>query len=103
MCMSKKAGGLGFRDLRGFNLALLGKQCWNLLNNPNALVSRVMKARYYPSSSLLQASRTGGASYAWSGLWEAKENMKDELRWVLGTGQDISIFSDRWLRGKEKG
>lgn len=99
--MTKKSGGLGFRDLRGFNLALLGKQCWNLLNNPNALVSRLMKVRYYPRCSLLQASRTGGASYTWSGLWEAKENMKDGLRWVLDTGLNINIFSDRWLRGKD--
>lgn len=41
MSMSKKKGGLGFRDLHGFNLSLLGKQCWNLINNPNALVSRL--------------------------------------------------------------
>lgn len=99
--MSKKKGGLGFRDLHGFNLALLGKQCWNLISNPNALVSRPLKARYYPNCSLLQAGRTGGSSYTWSGIWEAKEIMKEGCRWVLRDGKSIHIYSDRWLRGKE--
>lgn len=100
MSMTKKQGGLGFRDLYGFNLALLGKQCWNLLKNPNALVSRLLKAKYYPNCSLVQAGRTGGSSFTWSGIWEAKENMKEGLRWVLGDGSSIKIFTDRWLRGK---
>lgn len=43
MSMSKSSGGLGFRDLYGFNLALLGKHCWSLINNPNSLVARVFK------------------------------------------------------------
>lgn len=33
MSMCKSMGGLAFRDLHGFNLALLGKHCWNLLTN----------------------------------------------------------------------
>ena len=43
----------------------------------------------------------GGSSYTWSGIWEAKENMKDGCRWVLGDGKSIHIHTDRWLRGKE--
>lgn len=27
--------------------------------------------------------------------------MEDGLRWVLGNGQNINIFTDRWLRGKD--
>lgn len=99
--MSKSRGGLGFRDLHGFNLALLGKQCWNLINNPGTLVARVLKARYYSDCHLLQARRTGGSSYTWSGIWEAKEVIKDGLRWVLGDGKTINIYTDRWLRGKD--
>lgn len=100
MSMSKKQGGLGFRDLHGFNMALLGKQCWNLLKNPDALVSRILKARYYPNCSLLHANRTGGSSFTWSGIWEAKEFVKDGLRRVMGDGRSIDVFQDRWLRGK---
>ena len=100
MSMSKKNGGLGFRDLHGFNLALLGKQCWHLLQNPDSLVSRLLKARYYQNYSFVQATRTGGASFTWSGIWEAKEFVKNDLRWVLGDGRSIKIYQDRWLRGK---
>lgn len=91
---------MGFRDLHGFNLALLGKQCWNLISKPEALVSRVLKARYFLHCHFLEANRTGGSSYTWSGLWEAKEELKKGLRWVLGDGRSINICKDRWLRGK---
>lgn len=71
------------------------------MKNPSALVSRLLKARYYPNDSFLQARRTGGSSYTWSGIWEAKEHMKSGCRWVVGDGKSINIFYDRWLRGKE--
>lgn len=92
--------GLGFRDIHGFNLALLGKQCWSLINRPNTLVARFLKAMYYPNCHLLQAGRTGGASFTWSRIWQAKENMQSGLRWVLGDGTSINIAKDRWLRAK---
>lgn len=55
MSMTKSMGGLGFRDLYGFNIALLGKQCWNLIDNPDSLVARVFKAQYYNNSTLFDA------------------------------------------------
>ncbi|XP_019184158.1 PREDICTED: uncharacterized protein LOC109179042 [Ipomoea nil] len=45
MCMPKKFGGLGFKRLHEFNLALLAKQGWRLLTKPNTLMARVLKAR----------------------------------------------------------
>lgn len=101
MCMMKNNGGLGFRDIKGFNIALLSKQCWKLVNEPDSLMARVLKAKYYPNSHFLQANRKGGDSYTWSGIWEAKEEMKKGLRWVVGDGKSIKILEDRWLRLKE--
>lgn len=43
----KDARGLGFRDFRDFNLAMLGKQSWRFLLNPEILVTRIYKSRYF--------------------------------------------------------
>ncbi|KAH1048031.1 hypothetical protein J1N35_038815 [Gossypium stocksii] len=42
----KKDGGLGFRNLAKFNIALLAKQGWRLINFPNSLLARVLKNTY---------------------------------------------------------
>jgi hypothetical protein len=36
MGLSKDVGGLGYRDLESFNMALLAKQGWCLIQNPNS-------------------------------------------------------------------
>ena len=41
-------GGLGFKDFRLFNQALLARQAWRLMINPHSLCVQVLKARYYP-------------------------------------------------------
>lgn len=46
--LRKDEGGLGFKDLIAFNTAMLGKQAWRISQNPETLVSKVMKGLYYP-------------------------------------------------------
>lgn len=55
VCLPKNCGGLGLRELRKFNLAMLAKQGWRLLKERNLLVSEVMKAKYYPRLCFLDA------------------------------------------------
>ena len=49
MCAPKEEGGLGFRDLKAFNLALWAKQGWRLQTCTNSFVHRVFKAQYFPT------------------------------------------------------
>ena len=62
--LPKDLGGLGFRNFQEFNDAILAKQCWRLLSDPNSLWARVMKARYFPHCSFWDASKGGRASWA---------------------------------------
>lgn len=48
LCILKINGGLGFRDLEAFNMALLAKQGWRILNNPNSLLFTVLKGNIFP-------------------------------------------------------
>lgn len=100
MCLPKCSGGLGFRSLHGFNMALIGKHIWNFIRHPSSLVARIFKARYFHDSSILQARKGNGGSFIWSGIWEAKEKLCNGYRWILGDGNSIKIFQDPWLRGK---
>lgn len=44
---SKGSGGLSFRNVLAFNLALLGKQGWKFLSNLDTIVSKIFKADTY--------------------------------------------------------
>lgn len=46
-----------------FNLAMLAKQVWRLLSEPDSLCARVLRARYYPNGKLLKARMKSGCLY----------------------------------------
>lgn len=68
MCVRKEAGGLGFKQLRNFNLSMLAKQAWRLLNNDNPLVTACMKAKYYPNGDFLNAKIGVNPNFMWRSL-----------------------------------
>lgn len=97
MGLSKQSGGLGFRDLESFNLALLAKQGWRLLHHPNSLLARVMKAKYYPHQGFLEARLGGRPSFAWRSILNSRELLQEGLIWQVGNGESIHIWHDPWV------
>ena len=103
MSLDRKDGGLGFKDLATFNAALLGKQVWRLLTQPNLLVSRVLKDKYHPRDSLLKCKVAGNASWIWKGLMGARHLIEKGSRRRIGNGKSTHIWEDSWLPDKHQG
>lgn len=68
LCLPKLDEGLGFKDAGMFNITLLAKQWWRLLNGKNLLSSRVLRAKYCSNGSLNMSSRGNHDSFIWSCL-----------------------------------
>jgi hypothetical protein len=96
-CKQKQEGGMGFRNLTTFNQALLAKQGWRLMTDPQSLVATVLKAKYYPQQTFLKAKHNYRPSYSWLSIQKASHILKKGCFWWIGNGKQISIWEDRWL------
>jgi len=65
---SKHSGGLGFKTLRDFNLAMLAKQVWRFHTNHNSLIAKCFKAKYFSHTDILRAKVGNNPNYAWRSI-----------------------------------
>ncbi|XP_031106290.1 uncharacterized protein LOC116010937 [Ipomoea triloba] len=91
LCVPRKFGGLGFKDLRAFNLAMLSKQAWRFLTMPQSLVARIYKARYFPTTSFVDATIGNNPSYCWRSIMAAHTLICSGVRRRIGNGRSTLI------------
>jgi hypothetical protein len=92
MTSPKYMGGLGFRDIEIFNLAMLAKQAWRIMLDLNSLSSRLLKAVYYPNWELLDATLGSHPSQIWRSILDGVDVLKQGLVRRIGSGED----TDPW-------
>ena len=97
MCKAKSNGGMGFRNFQAFNLAMLAKQWWRFLSNPDSLCAKVYKVRYYPNGDVLNSKLGCNPSYTWRSIFKGLEVIRKCTRWRIGNGSLIHIWEDKWL------
>ncbi|XP_058783721.1 uncharacterized mitochondrial protein AtMg00310-like [Vicia villosa] len=97
LSMPKSVGGMGFKNLSAFNYAMLSKQAWRLMINPDNLVSRLYKARYFPNCDFLESAIGHNPSYVWRSIWSSKFVVRGGYRWSIGSGENISVWDHKWL------
>ncbi|XP_019178981.1 PREDICTED: uncharacterized protein LOC109174171 [Ipomoea nil] len=97
MCVPKKYGGMGFKKLHEFNLALLGKQGWRLLTKPDSLMARIFKARYYRDTTFYEATLGGNPSYVWRSIMASQNLIHSGCRRRIGDGRTSKVWFHPWL------
>ncbi|KAL5808022.1 hypothetical protein ACOSQ3_028713 [Xanthoceras sorbifolium] len=65
--------------------------------NKDALVSRVLKAKYFRQEDFLSVSLKQGSSHLWRSLVWGRSLLRKGLRWRVGNGKDIRVFQDPWI------
>lgn len=93
----KLLGGLGFRDIRCFNQALLARQAWRLIESPDSLCARVLKAKYYPNGTITDTAFPSVSSPTWKGIVHGLELLKKGLIWRIGDGSKTKIWRNHWV------
>ena len=71
---------MGFRNFREFNLAMLGKQGWKLINKPDSLTARLLKARYFKNMEFLSGRLGNKSSFVWLDIWSSQQVLKSRCR-----------------------
>ncbi|CAN1163459.1 hypothetical protein LINPERHAP2_LOCUS25045, partial [Linum perenne] len=60
--------------------ALLAKQCWRIIQQPELLLSRVLRAKYFKGQANLQAREGSRPSLGFQGLLHGLHLLKQGLR-----------------------
>ena len=88
---------MGFRDIHCFNLALLAKQAWRLLENPESLCATILRAKYFPEGDLMSAVLKKGSSFTWQSIMAGVVSLSNGYIWRVRTGENIDIWRDAWI------
>jgi hypothetical protein len=88
---------MGFHDFICFNKALLTKQSWRLWNQPDSFVAKIMKAKYNPESSILEARLGRRPFFSWRSIHSSCDLLNEGLIWRVVNGSSIRIWKDMWL------
>lgn len=93
----KHLKGLGFRDMEIFNLALLARQSWRILQDPSSLSTRLLKVVYYPQSSILEAELGNHPSQIWRAIIDGRDILKQGLIRRIGNGATTDSWETNWI------
>jgi hypothetical protein len=97
LCYPKKEGGMGFRDFHSFNLAMLAKQVWRLINTLDSLRAQVLRSKYYPDGDILKVGPKAGSSFTWQSILAGMVTFKRGYIWRVGNREKINIYNDLWI------
>ncbi|GAV68542.1 hypothetical protein CFOL_v3_12045 [Cephalotus follicularis] len=99
LCKPLKEGGLGIKDLKTRNKALLLKQVWNVLTD-QSFWARWCHAYLIKQSNFWSIPLHGLHSWSWRQILLLIPLAKENLVYRYGRGDKFSLWFDPWMHGE---
>ncbi|KAK3189547.1 hypothetical protein Dsin_029108 [Dipteronia sinensis] len=96
ICLPKKEGGLGIKDLSFWNKALLIRHIWILSYGTNNLWSSWIKAYHLKDSNLWETKTPCTCSWNWRKLLHLRPLVRLLIQHYIGNGSSTSLWFDNW-------
>lgn len=94
VCYPKSMRGLGFRDLRLFNLAFLSRQVQRLTHLKNTLCYKVLSYKFFLSGDIFHPKVVDKPLYTWSSIATAAKALENDFVWLVGDDNNVDICND---------
>ena len=69
----------------------MAKQFWRLMKDPDTLIARILKAKYYPGSLILEAKVGLKPSFTWRSIQGVGNIIKEGTIWRIGNKSEVKI------------
>lgn len=97
ICQLKDVGGLGLRKSYDINRALVAKLGWKILNDPEALRVKALKAKYLGSLRFMNVQIPTDVTWVWKGILKSREVLEKGACWVIKNGGARNLWCDPWI------
>ena len=88
---------MDFRNIQSFNLAIIAKQGWRLMQGKDSLLFRCFKVKYFPRCGFLEVVDVPNSSFVWKSILATKEILERGHCWKVGDRSTIWVIKDRWI------
>ena len=106
MCKAKEEGGLGVKDIRMFNYALLAKWNWRMLSEEKGKWKEILTSKYYTGGVRNEVSGNY-SSWWWKDLSRACSDgecdgwFQKSVVWNVGASDKVRFWEDVWVENNK--
>ncbi|XP_010502015.1 PREDICTED: uncharacterized protein LOC104779362 [Camelina sativa] len=68
-----------------------------MLKEPHSLLRRVLQAKYFSKTEMMDAKLGFRPSHAWRSIFQGINLIKQGLKWRIGNGDKVRTWNDPWI------
>lgn len=98
VCQSKDKGGIGLRQVRSMNKAMLMKLGWELIQRRDKLWVQILRSKYLCGNNVIpNVDKKHVESNTWRGIRKFWNLVINNIRWRIYDGQVTHFCTDTWM------